>query len=163
MRPARLFSWEAVVRVLGIRKVRSAEEYVSSRGRLVAGRRLFESEQIDRAECALLWAWTLALAPDAALRHSGVAWEAAGATDARILFPYESEVLEARLAFDDASGFLRRFETRRFELRAGYPRAWSLELGQYREMSGVSVPASLIAAWEDEPQVRLELERIERG
>ena len=162
LRPGRFFTWEAVIRAFGIRKVRSAEEYLSSRGRLIAGHRVYESEQIDRAQYAFLWAWTLALAPALAARESSVGWEAGDRSSARILFPYESEVLEATLRFDEGSGFLRRFETRRFELRAGYPRLWSAAFTEHREIGGITIPTSIVTAWEDEPVIRLEVERIER-
>ena len=163
LRPGRFFTWEAVIRAFGIRKVRSAEEYLSSRGRLIAGHRVYESEQIDRAQYALLWAWTLALAPARSARASSVGWEAVDPSSACILFPYASEILEATLRFDENAGFLRRFETRRFELRAGYPRLWSAEFTEHCEIDGATVPASIVTAWEDEPVIRLAVERIERS
>jgi len=160
LRPAKLFVWEASVRVLGIRKVRAGEEYVSSRGRLTAGRHVHEGDQIDRAEQALLWFWTLAVTPWAAARHPSVIWEAAGPSAARVLFPYQSEVLEALLAFDEDTGLLRRFETRRYELRAGFPRLWSAELDAYRDLASTRVPSRLAFCWDGEPSTRLTLEML---
>jgi hypothetical protein len=157
LRPAKLFAWDAKVRVFAIRTVRSAEEYVSSRGRLVAGRRVFDGEQIDRAEYALLWAWTLALAPHAVARRPDVMWEREEPAAARIIFPFEQEMLEARLGFDEHTGLLRRYEARRFEPRAGYPRQWALELDDYRELGGRFLPTELAWAWDGEPTMQLQL------
>lgn len=79
----------------------------------------------------------------------------------RLIAGRESEIFEARLSFDDTSGFLRRVETRRFELRAGYPRAGSAELTSYSETGGMTVPTSIATAWEDEPALRLQLDHME--
>ena len=163
LRPGRFFTWEAVIRAFGIRKVRSAEEYLSSRGRLIAGHRVYESEQIDRAQYALPVGLDAGVGAGLVARESSVGWEAVDPSSARILFPYESEILEATLRFDEDSGFLRRFETRRFELRAGYPRLWSAEFTEHREIGGITVPTSIVTAWEDEPVIRLEVERVERS
>ena len=157
LRPARSFAWHARTRVAGVLRRRLSEEYRAGRGQIATGSRRLEGDALDRTEYALLWAWTAALAPAAAARVTGVTWERLDASTARMLFPHGSETWESTLRFDPATGLLRRFETKRFELRAGFVRSWAAELDGYREFDGIVAPARVTMAWEDDPAVRLEL------
>ncbi len=159
LRPGRSFVWQATARVVGIRR-RAVEEYRAGRGRLAAGGRSLEGESVDRAEYALLWAWSLALAPAESARVTGVSWERVDDGTARMLFPYGAETWEATLRFDPATGLLSRFETKRYELRAGFVRAWAMELDGFADLNGRLAPTGVRMLWEEDPVTRLELEEL---
>jgi hypothetical protein len=157
LRPGRSFVWQAAARIARIRNLRTSEEYRAARGRLTAGKRILEGDAVDRAEYTLLWAWTAALALGTAARLTGVTWERADEFSARMLFPFGPETWESTLRFDPATGLLRTFETKRFELRAGFVRPWTLELGAYCELGAITAPTAVSMAWEGAAMTRLDL------
>ena len=147
-------------RVAGVLRRRLSEEYRAGRGQIATGSRRLEGDALDRTEYALLWAWTAALAPAAAARVTGVTWERLDASTARMLFPHGSETWESTLRFDPATGLLRRFETKRFELRAGFVRSWAAELDGFADLNGRLAPTGVRMLWEEDPVTRLELEEV---
>ena len=161
--PALEFVWKARVRLLGLPLLSASDEYRGGRGRLVVGRKVSAGEAFDRAEYAVLWSWTILLAPREALARPDVFCEAVDQTTSRLAFPFRSETWEATLRFDASTGLLARLETHRFNPRSGHPQRWSVEVERYRPNGGRRFPAGVLSRWDGEPAVRLELDRVETG
>jgi hypothetical protein len=161
--PGREFVWHARVRLLGLPLRSASDEFRGDRGRLAVGRRSAAGDGIDRTEYAVLWAWTLLLAPREAVTRPGVVCEPVDPATARVVFPFRDERWEATLRFDPGSGLLARLETHRFEPRSGFPLRWTVEVERYAAFAAGTCPASVLTRWEQEPAVRLLLERVETG
>jgi hypothetical protein len=95
-----------------------------------------------------LWTWTLLLAPGEAIARADVVAEAAGDTEARLLFPYENETWECKLRFDRASGLLEQLHTHRVDARSGSPLRWSVDVERYGDAAGSRLPARILMRWE---------------
>lgn len=157
--PGRAFAWRARACLLGLPLLRASDEFRRDRGRLAIGRRVFNGDAIDRAEYAVLWSWTVLLALPSVLGRPGVLFEPVDGATARLLFPFRAETWEALLRFDAGSGLLTRLETHRVDARSAYPRRWSVEVEGYGVFGGRRLPAAVVSRWEEEPAVRLTLER----
>jgi hypothetical protein len=159
--PCREFVWVARIRVLGAPVLKGGDEFKGGKGRLRLGRRFFDGDGYDRAEYAVLWAWTLLLAPGEALARTEVMVEPAGPDAVRVAFPFRMETWECTLWFDPQTGLLRRLETHRFDPQGGRARRWSTDIERWGARGGRPVPEAVLTRWEGEPAVRVAIERLD--
>jgi hypothetical protein len=161
--PSRSFVLLARASFAGLPLRRIAEEYREGRGRYRAGRRVLTGTDIDRSECAELWAWTFALAPRVAFALPQVVAETVDTAEIRALFPYGTETWQAALRFDASSGLLERFATHRQEPNARGTSPWSLEVTAWRRLGDRAFPAELLTRWGERPARRFRLDAVEIG
>jgi hypothetical protein len=159
--PGSEFVFLARVRLGGIPLRSGGEELRDGHGRFRRGRRFLEGRSIDRSHYALLWAWSLLLAPAFAIRRQGVVVERAGEDGVRLAFPYGAETWECGLRFDDETGLLRRLDMHRDDAATDRSRRWSAEVERWETRDGHPSPARLMTRWETTPALRLDVGRLE--
>ena len=158
--PGSEFVFLARVRVAGIPLGSGGEELRDGRGRFRTGRRFLDGRLVDRSHYALLWAWSLLLAPAFAIRREGVIVEPDGEHGVRLAYPYEAETWECALRFDPETGLLRRLDTHRDDAATGRARRWSAAVERWETRDGHPLPARVMTRWETTPAVRLDVARL---
>lgn len=157
--PGRAFRWDVGLRVLDRSLTHASAQYREGHGRLEVGGRAHEGVEIDGSERTLLWAWTMALAPEALLAAPSTVFEAAGPDVLVARFGAGEPPHELRFGRE---GLLLEVATDRFNLESGEPVPWRVRFDDYRTYGSVRAPRQVTTHWEERAATHLILTKLIR-
>lgn len=141
--------------------IRGGEEYRSGKGEFLLGKKPVDNPYLDETERALVWLYSIWLAPGSLVNHPNVKWES-DEDKVRICVQEENLApLEFSLILESETGKLNKIITTRKGSRTGgdYPfEATLLEPKNFGE-SG-EIPTRWIANWDNDVYLKLDLAGI---
>ena len=159
--PGSMFIIQNRITWFGRTFIRGGEEYRSGKGAFLLGNKPVDNPYLDETERALVWLYTIWLAPGSLVNHPNVKWESYE-NPVRISIEQENLAsLEFSLVLESETGKLNKIISTRKGSRTGgdYPFEATLLEPKNFENSG-EIPTRWIANWDNDVYLKLDLSGI---